>query len=418
MEKIKKILVFLIILLLILLLIIAIINKKNNIANNVEYNRVKDQQGDSIVKSDKKVLKNATLFCTVEDCVNTYLDKIKENNIEAVMNILNQKYKKEKNITKDNIKSYINEIRQEQKFIATKINQEIDDNIYTFYVEGILNDNYNNNMYLMVEFDENKLTFNIMPFLENKYNNLDKIESALINTDIEENENNKYSYNRIKDNELSKKYFTYYKNLILNNPQKAYEILDDEYKEKKFNNFNEFYNYIEVNRDKYLKMEIKKYAKYDYEDFSQYVCVDNNGDYYIFNETATMQFKVLLDTYTVDQQEFIKKYDSASDNEKAGYDINKFFEAINAKDYKYAYNCLAESFKQNNFTTQNQFENYIKNNFYNKNDIKYSNYRKEGNYYIYTVNIINSEDTTKSVQKDFIVNLKENRQFEMSFSVE
>ena len=63
-----------------------------------------------------------------------------------------------------------------------------------------------------------------------------------------------------------------------------------------------------------------------------------------------MQFKVLLDTYTVDQQEFIKKYDSASDNEKAGYDINKFFDAINANDYTYAYNCLAESFKQNNFT--------------------------------------------------------------------
>ena len=49
---------------------------------------------------------------------------------------------------------------------------------------------------------------------------------------------------------------------------------------------------------------------------------------------------------------------------------------------------------------------------------KYSNYRKEGNYYIYTVNIINSADTTKSVKKDFIVNLKEDRQFEMSFSVE
>ena len=417
MEKIKKILVFLIILV-ILLLIIIVITKINNKSNNIEYNRSEDQQGDSIVKSDKEVLKNSTIFFTVEDSINIYFDKIKENNFEAVMNILNQKYIKEKNITKDNIRLYINNVNQNQKFIATKINQEIYDNIYTFYVEGTLSDNYNDNIYIMVEFDENKSVFNVMPFLEKKYNNLDEIESALINTDIEENENNKYSYNRIKDNELSKKYFTYYKNLILNNPQKAYEILDDEYKEKKFNNFNEFNNYIKLNNDKYLKMDLKKYAKYEYEDFTQYVCVDNNGDYYIFNEIATMQFKVLLDTYTVDQQEFIKKYDSASDNEKAGYDINKFFDAINANDYTYAYNCLSESFRQNKFSTQKQFENYIKNNFYNKNKVKYSNCRKEGNYYIYTVNIINSADTTKSVQKDFIVNLKEDRQFEMSFSVE
>ena len=166
-------------------------------------------------------------------------------------------------------------------------------------------------------------------------------------------------------------------------------------------------------------MKLSKYAKYKYDGYVQYVCLDNNGDYFVINNNVDNgEYKILLDTYTVDQQEFIKKYDSASDNEKAGYDINKFFEAINANDYTYAYNCLSESFRQNKFSTQKQFENYIKNNFYNKNKVKYSNCRKEGNYYIYTVNIINSEDTTKSVQKDFIVNLKEDRQFEMSFSVE
>ena len=196
-------------------------------------------------------------------------------------------------------------------------------------------------------------------------------------------------------------------------------LLDDQYKQKRFSNIEDFNEFVNKNKSKYANMKLSKYAKYKYDGYVQYVCLDNNGDYFVINDNInTREYKILLDTYTIDQQEFIKKYNSATDSEKAGYDINKFFDAINANDYTYAYNCLAESFRQNKFSTQKQFENYIKNNFYNKNDVKYSNYRKEGNYYIYTVNIINSEDTTKSVQKDFIVNLKENRQFEMSFSVE
>ena len=239
-------------------------------------------------------------------------------------------------------------------------------------------------------------------------------------TNIEINNDNKFELNVMSDVQTSAMYYNIIKNVLNSEPEVLYNLLlDDEYKQKRFSNIEAFNEFVNQNKSKYNNMKLSKYAKYKYDGYVQYVCLDNNGDYFVINNNVDNgEYKVLLDTYTVDQQEFIKKYDSASDNEKAGYDINKFFEAINAKDYKYAYSCLAESFKQNNFTTQNQFENYIKNNFYNKNDVKYSNYRKEGNYYIYTVNIINSADTTKSVQKDFIVNLKEDRQFEMSFSVE
>ena len=239
-------------------------------------------------------------------------------------------------------------------------------------------------------------------------------------TNIEINNDNKFELNVMSDVQTSAMYYNIIKNVLNSEPEVLYNLLlDDEYKQKRFSNIEAFNEFVNQNKSKYNNMKLSKYAKYKYDGYVQYVCLDNNGDYFVINNNVDNgEYKVLLDTYTVDQQEFIKKYDSASDNEKAGYDINKFFEAINANDYTYAYNCLSESFRQNKFSTQKQFENYIKNNFYNKNDVKYSNYRKEGNYYIYTVNIINSADTTKSVQKDFIVNLKEDRQFEMSFSVE
>ena len=198
-----------------------------------------------------------------------------------------------------------------------------------------------------------------------------------------------------------------------------YNLLDDEYKEKKFGNIDGFKNYIELNKETFLNMEIQKYARYYYDGYTQYVALDNFGNYYIFNETSTMNYKILLDTYTINQPEFIEKYDSASDVEKAGYNIDKFITAINTKDYNYAYNHLAQSFKQNNFTTLESFINYVQNNFYSKNNYEIKNGTKEGDYYVYTVNITDAEqDTSKLVQKNFIVNIKDNREFELSFNKE
>ena len=109
----------------------------------------------------------------------------------------------------------------------------------------------------------------------------------------------------------------------------------------------------------------------------------------------------------------------ASDIKKAGYDIDKFMQAINAHDYTYAYNCLAESYKQNNFNTINSFRDYIQSNFYSKNNYEIKNGTKEGDYYVYTVDITDAENNTSGlVQKNFIVNIKDNREFELSFNVE
>lgn len=293
------------------------------------------------------------------------------------------------------------------------------DNINVYAVYGIQN---NKNIYYIISLDYNNFSYNIKQVTEDECNNIkDGKENDYIKiTNIEINNDNKFELNVMSDVQTSAMYYNIIKNVLNSEPEVLYNLLlDDEYKQKRFSNIEAFNEFVNQNKSKYNNMKLSKYAKYKYDGYVQYVCLDNNGDYFVINNNVDNgEYKVLLDTYTVDQQEFMKKYDSASDNEKAGYDINKFFEAINANDYTYAYNCLSESFRQNKFSTQKQFENYIKNNFYNKNDVKYSNYRKEGNYYIYTVNIINSADTTKSVQKDFIVNLKEDRQFEMSFSVE
>ena len=220
------------------------------------------------------------------------------------------------------------------------------------------------------------------------------------------------------DTDIANMYFNIIKNLLESEPEVLYDILDIEYKQKKFENLEDFIIYVNNNEDRFSAMQIDKYANYKYDDYLQYVCLDTNGNYYIINEDIeTGEYSIFLDTYTIDQPEFIEKYEKATDEQKAGYNINKFIQAINEKDYNYAYNCLAESFKQNNFNTLNDFENYMKNNFTNKIELEYLKTYKEGQYFVYETNIINKNNLSIIDKKNFIVNLKEKREFEIYFNV-
>lgn len=383
-----------------------------------------------IKKYKKIIISLLIILLVISFIILTVIIQINKNNIKNDDDDSGEysSYQEEKNIelsekdtsttTLNILLTCINKTNANYTFIKD-IYVQRNDNINVYAVYGIQN---NKNIYYIISLDYNNFTYNIKQVTEEECNNIKngKSNDYIKITNIEENNDNKFELNVMSDVQTSAMYYNMIKNLLNSEPEVLYNfVLDDEYKQKKFLNIENFIEFVNKNKSKYNNMKLSKYAKYKYEGYVQYVCLDNNGDYFVINDNVdTGEYKILLDTYTIDQAEFIKKYNSAADNEKAGYDINKFFEAINANDYNYAYNCLAESFKQNKFPTQRQFENYIKNNFYNKNDVKYLNYRKEGNYYIYTVNIINSADTTKSVQKDFIVNLKDDRQFEMSFSVE
>ena len=159
-----------------------------------------------------------------------------------------------------------------------------------------------------------------------------------------------------------------------------------------------------------------KYKIDETEEYTQYTILDQNEDYYIFRETGVMEYRVILDTYTIDLPEFLEKYNTASEQEKVAMNINKFIEAINAKDYAYAYSKIADSFKENYFKTQKSFEDYIKTHFYERNTITFNNFKNQANTYIYTT-IITDKATNQRKEQNFIVRLKEGTDFEMSFEV-
>ena len=223
-------------------------------------------------------------------------------------------------------------------------------------------------------------------------------------------------YKVINDETYITDEFNTYKRDLLYNRTRAYKLLNTEYSTKKFGTQLSFENYVKSNIYKLGTMTLSKYQKKQADSHTQYICVDLNQNYYIFNENGIMNFNVILDTYTINLPEFTERYNKASDEEKVLLNIQKCFAAINDKDYNYVYSKLDNTFKSNNFKTLADFQKYISSNFFEKNEISASNARKQGDIYMYDIKIRN-EEGTKSITKTFVMRLNENTDFVMSFGV-
>lgn len=344
-------------------------------------------------------------------------ERIKEN----IYNLLSENYIAQKNITIQNLYEKIETIETSTLFVPIEISRIQDDTIKSFIVYGLLEspEDYHviNKMFIIVNIDIANGVYSVEP-IKGEYNSVQEIEVNQLETKIEVNKNNTFSTYYATNEDNVKDYINLYKRLALGNPEEMYELLDEDYKTAKFGSLSNFKKYIEENREQVIGIRAEKYQVTKNNDYTQYVCIDQNGKYYIFRETSVMNYAVILDTYTIDLPEFTEKYEKSSDKEKVLMNIQRFFDAINDGDYKYAYSKLDETFKANNFKTQSNFENYVKSNFFTQNKLSAGKEKKQGDIYLYDVTISDSsEASTNSTTTSFVMQLKEGTDFVMSFGV-
>ena len=210
-----------------------------------------------------------------------------------------------------------------------------------------------------------------------------------------------------------------YKRLALSVPELAYNYMDEEYRNKRFESIEGFKEYIENNRDNIEEISLKKYLAENNDNYTEYVGQDKYGNLYIFDEKGILDFTLKLDTYTIPTDKFKETYNTAEDYKKVQMNIDKFFQMINRQDYKTAYSCLAQNYKDNYFKTQEEFEKYVKNNFYTYNKVSYEKYEQKGNkLYIFSIKLedITGENAEKKEIK-IVMQLDDDLNFEMSFGM-
>lgn len=445
MKKWIIIIVTIIIALMITLTLIYLNNKEDHIQVSPEEGRVQERKDFT-----KKIQKVSILddFYIVKDCVTkfytyysniynstdgfsiideeteNYIKNIKQKGAQAVYDMLSLEYKEFKEIDEKNILDNLKEEKCSIVDITQMWVSEYNADISRYFVKGTLRDNKLNisSFYIMVEVDSTNQTFGVFleDYINKKYGDI-KIgdePDVNFNENIEKNELNIYERKVIDEDTYVTDMFDGYKSELLFNSAVAYNKLDEEYRKKRFGNINEFKNYLKLNTKTHVTMSAEQYKKSKENDYTQYVLIDNLGNYYIFRETAVMDYTVILDTYTIDLPEFLEKYEKAKEEDKVILNLQKCFEALNNKDYKYVYNKLDSTFKENNFKTEADFEKYIKTNFFESNKAKSSNGKKQGDLYTYEVTITDkTEKETKTVKKTFVMRLDEGTDFVMSFGV-
>lgn len=425
----------------IIILIIANIAKKNNISKeemNKIYSEVKENNED--VKDEKPIRTNRiNTYVTVEETIKSYIENIKNQNVELVMSVLNKEYISKNNINSNNLSSSAQQYKNITSYKNIEMYEQNSEKFTAYYIKGQINDQ--GNVYFEIGVDVNNHTYDIMPITENEYTT--KINQSTGERTIEKNENNSIEFKDYDNADIAKMYFDDYLKQMISNPEKAYNLLDKQYRETKFGNYNGFVQYINANREKLeltYKMEtldnndfekysdyldfklqhsnlgIKKYSIETYESYVQYTCQDAEGNYYIFSAQYPMDYSVVLDVYTTDTPYFKNMYSRSTDQNKAKLNLEKIQEALNNKDYKYIYSKLNATFKANNFATESQFESYMKDNFFDKNQITYNIVEKQGDAWLFNAKL-NNANGKEQKGINLVVKLNEGTEFEMSFSI-
>lgn len=443
--KIVKIMIIVVIIIIILLLLILMLNRNNINKNLIIKDNLNINEGGEVLpeKNNNEFVKvdDYSMFFTVWNSFNNYIDVLKynidendeieenpyaikseEDKRKIIFSMLDINYKENNNINSEQDVVLNKEIREEASIIPIEIKVKYGDKIQVYaldlYIENVNEKKLNEKFYIL-RIDNNNSTFSIEP-IEN-CNNIDEISVGDNLNNIESNDYNKYYLEQISDEAVVKMYLQKYKYMVVNYPEIFYDnCLEEEYKEKRFGNFDNFKKYIEENENEISNVKAMKYSKNNYIDNNEYIVMDQNNNVYIFKENSIMNFTIKLDTYTILTENFEKTYVEATNEQKVQMNIDKFIQMINRQDYRTSYACLADSFKNNYFKTEEEFKQYVQNNFFLYNDINYNSLKEENdNLYSCELNLTDLTNESDEVKKiSIVMKLEDDMNFKMSFSIE
>ena len=135
-----------------------------------------DNKEKNDIVSDINIVSNYSNFYTVNSCLYRTISYISSTDSESLFMVLDDNYKKDNNITQENVLTLFNNVEENYTFVSKKMYyQTINDNITKYYVYGqaqlnqIYDDNITNkvphtDMYFIVYMDNSNKTFSIEPY--------------------------------------------------------------------------------------------------------------------------------------------------------------------------------------------------------------------------------------------------------------
>ncbi len=336
-----------------------------------------------------------------------------------IIDLLSSEYISKNNITTQNLEQYVDTKEEQMLFVPVQMKKLVDENVSTFVTYGIvenLNYELDSEVTLIVNVDFNNRTFSIEPTTQD-YDEINSVSQDI--TSIEKNDNNQYSSTTINTENTVRDYINQYKRLVLAAPELVYEKFDETYRNERFGSLENFENYITKNTDEIKSITLDEYLSNTYSDYTQYVGRDKYNNTYIFNEKDILNYTIQLDTYTILTDSFKTAYDEGDTTMKVRMNIDRWVDMLNNRDYHSAYQYLDETFRNNNFGSEEAFEQYMREHFPSHYQLQVGQFTETNQTYTqYIVLTDMTGETDEEIENTIIMQLKDDYDFVMSFSVE
>lgn len=215
-------------------------------------------------------------------------EELKKQYIQNVFNMLDETYIVENNIVLENLENKLKKINKFSLDITNIYKCSKSDNITIYFVYGNIIDisrNKSVNFKIMLKVDIRNRTFKVLldDYIEKHYKDIEVGQQIDIDiqNQIENNGYNVYKYENISDEEYLSDLIISCKMELLYSIKDLYNKLDDEYKKNRFSTIDELKDYVEENKKEITNMKLYKYQKNVYDEYVEYICIDNNNRYFI-----------------------------------------------------------------------------------------------------------------------------------------
>ena len=303
-NKTQKILISLIIIMLILITGILLVILKlnfNEIKKNIvdlsgqakEDNSVESIWYEENKKNELKDLRNNNEYYTIKECIENYMYSVatgKSDNIYIDKYYINSK--KTSKITENFLEGYT-------AYEPTKIQYISKDKVFIYIVEGYIAINEGlsapKECNLIVKLDYSNYKYSIIPEIE-------ELNEEEIFNNIEEKNYNQFTINSISNVKIATRYFENFIFLTINNIEESFNLIEQSYKEKKFNNnINDYKSYINnnLNYKNVIMPKVEECKVIIDDNYTFYIVTDSNKNRYVFTEISVNNISVMLDTETI-----------------------------------------------------------------------------------------------------------------------
>ena len=407
-KKSFKIIIILLLVLAIVAIGIIIILMQSNIDEVIEQQGINLEASYELEKVDR-----ANFYITIKNIVNQYYYYSRNANQEALQAVTVQESQN------------IQELANTDNFIVKDIyyTDLLENGVG--YIEATYTDanNTSNSLYLKIYLDFQNQTFQIEQVNQTDYETA--LEQGIQETDRENNTIEKNQYNQFQEalnvveEDILSLYYEKYVYISINNPQESFEMLDEEYRLEKFNNDIQTYvDYLNLNIEDMRSDSVTSYTEQEENGYTKYEVQTTNGKTFIIKEFDFMQYSILLDNYTVQSEEIVEEYNNLSSNSKVARNIRNIFTMLDNQDYEQVYSHLDNTFKQNNFPTIEQFEEYARNTFFETNYLGEMRAIQQSNIFVITLPYKErASAAAEERQKIFFMQLLDGTDFVMSFEV-